>query len=57
MTFAPEVFLGFFKGEQQSGAVKGDEVSMLGDRGAARACAASNAPAPPAAVRSLADSS
>ena len=33
MAFAPEVFLGFFKGEQQSGAVEGEEVNMLGNRG------------------------
>jgi hypothetical protein len=33
MTLAPEVLLGFFKGEQQSGAVEREEVNMPGNRG------------------------
>ena len=41
IAFAPEVFLGFFKGEQQSCAVEGEEVNVPGDRGAVKACAAS----------------
>ena len=41
MAFAPEVFFGFFEGEQQGGAVEGEEVTMPRDRRAAKACAAS----------------
>jgi len=41
VTFALEMFLGFFKGEQQSCAVEGEEVNVPGDRGAVKACAAS----------------